>query len=127
MTTTTQNQKFTDGPLPILLSCRIRITQEQRRELKDAYYSKKSAIEQPESKGTGGLTVTTAYGGSNALDNMLGFSNLVFSDLVNSRDSININILLKLQNVLGVELVTKEKVMEAASSFCDYVFSRAEV
>ena len=124
MTTTTK--KFIEGPLPVLVSCRVRLTQEQRQDLKNAYYSKKNAIQAPDKSGTGGLTVTTAYSGTDTLDKMLGFSNLVFSDLVNSRDSINIAIVLKLQHVLGVELMTKEKMLEAASSFADYVFSKAE-
>ena len=61
----------------------------------------------------------------NELDVKLGFSNLVFSDLINSRDSINLNIVLKLQNVLGVELITKEEIMESCSHYCDYSWNKA--
>tara|TARA_Y100000766_G_C18843329_1_gene574356 strand:+ start:260 stop:454 length:195 start_codon:yes stop_codon:yes gene_type:complete len=38
----------------------------------------------------------------------------VFSEPVNSRDTININIALKLQTVLDVELITQEKLMDAS-------------
>ena len=115
--------QYKDNPLPILVSARIRITSEQRKELKSAYYTKKNALQPADSKGTGGLVITTAYGASE-LDKQLGFTNLVFSDLVNSRDTMNINIALKLQETLGVELVSKEQLLEACSSYCEYIFSK---
>lgn len=117
---------FKYNPLPVLISARVRITDEQRRELKDAYYSRKNALQPAEASGTGGLVVTTSYDGSNDLDKQLGFSNLVFSDIVNSRDTININIVLKLQAVLEVELISKEKLMEACGSYADYIFMKFE-
>ena len=117
--------QFQNNPLPILISARIRITDAQRKELKEAYYSRKNAYQPAEATGTGGLVVTTSYGGSNELDKKLGFTNLVFSDLVNSRDTLNINIALKLQSVLDVELVTKEKLMEACDNYADYIFQKA--
>ena len=117
---------FKDNPLPILISARIRITNTQRKELKEAYYKRKNSIQPAESKGTGGLVVTTSYGSSNELDNKLGFSNLVFSDLVNSRDSFNINIALKLQTVLDVELVTKQVLLDACKSYIDFIFYKTD-
>ena len=117
---------FKDNPLPILISARIRITDTQRKELKEAYYKRKNSIQPAESKGTGGLVVTTSYGGSNELDNQLEFSNLVFSDLVNSRDSFNINIALKLQTVLDVELVTKQVLLDACKSYIDFIFYKTD-
>ena len=118
--------QFKDNPLPILISARIRITDTQRKELKEAYYKRKNSIQPAESKGTGGLVVTTSYGSSNELDNKLGFSNLVFSDLVNSRDSFNINIALKLQTVLDVELVTKQVLLDACKSYIDFIFYKTD-
>ena len=117
--------QFQNNPLPILISARIRITDAQRKELKEAYYVRKNSIQPAEATGTGGLVVTTSYGGSNELDKKLGFTNLVFSNLVNSRDTLNINIVLKLQSVLDVELVTKDKLMEACDNYADYIFQKA--
>ena len=117
---------FKDNPLPILVSARIRITEEQRKELKESYYQRKNSLQPAEAVGTGGLVVSTSYGGSNDLDKLLGFSNLVFSDLVNSRDTMNINIALRLQQVLEVELVTREKLLEACGSYIEYIFQKAE-
>ena len=118
--------QFQNNPLPILISACIRITDTQRKELKEAYYKRKNSIQPAESKGTGGLVVTTSYGSSNELDNKLGFSNLVFSDLVNSRDSFNINIALKLQTVLDVELVTKQVLLDACKSYIDFIFYKTD-
>ena len=117
--------QFQNNPLPILISARIRITDAQRKELKEAYYARKNAIQPAEATGTGGLVVTTSYGGSNELDKQLGFTNLVISDLVNSRDTLNINIALKLKSILDVELVTKEKLMEACDYYAEYIFLKA--
>ena len=113
---------FKNEPLPILISARVRLTQEQRRALKDAYYTRKNALQPAEPAARGGLVVSTTYGGSNALDAELGMSQVVFADLSNSRDSISLNIILKLQNVLEVELISREEILEACSNYCDYVF-----
>ncbi len=51
-------------------------------------------------------------------------SSLVFSDIIASRDTISIGIVLKLQNVLGVEVLTKKAVMDAASRYVEYVFQK---
>ena len=120
------NYQFKDNPLPILISARIRITDAQRKELKEAYYKRRNSIQPSESTGTGGLVVATSYGGIIELDKQLGFSNLVFSDLVNSRDSFNINLALKLQNVLDVELVTKNTLLDACKSYIDYIFYKTD-
>ena len=126
MTNKTTDPNWVDRPLNILISSRVRLTNEQRKLLKNAYYGKKNALQPSESTGRGGLSVTTAFGGSNDLDKELGFSQLVFTDLVNSRDSINLNIVIKLQKVLGVELITEDEIVEASKRYCDYVFNRKE-
>ena len=113
---------YRNEPLPILVSARVRLTQDQRKALKDAYYTRKNALQPAEAEGRGGLVVSTSYGGSNALDTELGMSQVVFADLSNSRDTISLNIILKLQRVLNVELVTPETILEACKSYCDYVF-----
>ena len=59
--------QFKDQPLPVLISARVRITDEQRKELKEAYYQCKNAL-QPATVGTGGLVIETRYGGNNDLD-----------------------------------------------------------
>ena len=113
---------FINSPLPILISARIRLNEEQRKELKSAYYEKKNAAIPQERTNADGLVVSTPYT-SPGLDTELGMNQLVFSDLVNSRDTITISIVLKVQEVLGVEVISKKEVMAACKSYCDYIFN----
>ena len=106
--------------LPILLSCRIRLDDEQRKVLKDAYYSK-SNRSNIQSSPTSGLVVTSNTTSPVCVE--LGMSHIVVVDLLNSRDSINITILNKLQKVLGVEVISRDKIGEAFNSYLDYVLS----
>ena len=124
MTKTTYEYK--EGVLPILVSARVRLSQQQRHEIKQAYYQKKNALQPPERVGTGGLVVSTNYATGSDLDKALGFSNLVFSDLVNSRDTIAIGIILRLQQVLDVEIITEDELVEACKSYASYIFMKAE-
>ena len=116
---------FKDNPLPILVSSRVRLTDEQRQMVKTAYYKRKNALTQPvRSNNHTGLVVETASTSAD-LDKQLGFTSIVFTDLVNSRDTISINILLRLQEVLGVELLTKKQLIDACKNYADYVFMKA--
>ena len=120
------NYEYKDGVLPILVSARVRLSKEQRQELKAAYYQKKNAIQPATAEGRGGLVISTTYGGSNDLDKALGMSNLVFTDLVNSRDTITLGIILRLQQVLDVDVVSKEQLLDACKNYIDYVYLKAE-
>ena len=118
--------EFKNGQLPILISARVRISPEQRRALKDAYFQRKNAAQPPDTVGTGGLTVSTAYGSDKALERELGMSHLVFSDLINSRDSIGVNIILQIQKALGVEIISRDKLMESMNNYADWIFKENE-
>ncbi len=119
------NSEFINHPLPILVSARIRLTPDQRRELKAAYQNKLNAAVPATATGRGGLQVETSFGGNNVLTNELGMSSLVFTDLVNSRDTISITLILKLQNVLGVKIITRAELMAACENYTGYIFDNA--
>jgi hypothetical protein len=115
--------KFTEGPLPILISCRIRLSDAQRQALKGAYHSAKNAAD-AEPPRIGGSTVRTSTAVQNwDLDKKLGMSSIVVADLLNSRDSLALAIVLKLQTVLNVQVVTKEDILKACQGYCEYVFN----
>ena len=120
------SNNFTPGPLPLLVSARVRLTPDQRQELKAAYRAKTNELVPTTAAGRGGLQVSTSYGGSNAINQALGMSSLVFADLANSRDTISMALILKIQAVLGVSIVTHKQLMDACKSYCDYVFTKAE-
>jgi antitoxin component HigA of HigAB toxin-antitoxin module len=114
--------KFIDGPLPLLISARIRLSDDQRQALKTAYYAAKNAAD-AEPPRIGGSTVRTTTAVQNMdLDKQLGMSSIVVADLLNSRDSLAIAIVLKLQTVLGVEVVTPEQLLDACKGYISYVF-----
>ena len=112
----------TDGPLPILISSRIRLSEDQKKLIKDAYYSQRASRQVPDRTTATGISVATA--GANSLDVELGMSGLVFSDLIASRDTIVISIILKIQDVLGLEVITQKQMLEACKNYIAYVFSK---
>ena len=114
---------YINGPLPILVSTRIRLNEDQRTLLRDAYHAERVRRQVPDRKTQTGISVATP--GVNSLDVETGMSSMVFSDLIASRDTISIGIILKLQKVLGIEVITKKAVLDAAKNYADFVFSKA--
>lgn len=106
-------------PLPILMSCRVRLNPEQRACLKAAYYEMKNAAT-PKAVTQPGSTVTTVT--VHNLDNELGFSNIVFSDIVGSRESIPLNTLIQMQRTLGVEVIQPEDIIKATEGYVKWIF-----
>ena len=113
----------TNTPLPILISSRIRLSEEQRQSLKDAYQALKRQ-ETKERATITGITVSTAS--ASVLDVELGMSSLVVADLLASRDTLALGIVLKLQDVLGVTVITEKMLLDACKSYCSYVFHKEQ-
>ena len=115
----------TDKPLDTLISARIRLTYEERTALKVAYHAAKKAEmnEQPAPVGGSPIKVVSANLNGTQLDTDLGMSHLVMTDLLSSRDSINLPVILHIQRVLGVEVVTKKRIMDACKGYIEYVFN----
>jgi hypothetical protein len=115
----------TPGPLSILVSARVRITPEERTQLKQAYSELRSSfapVQKPSANGSTIVVEERNYSTAD-LDARLGFDSYIFADIINSRDSISIPILLRIQRALGIEVLTPKRLMDAAQSYCDYVFS----
>ena len=109
---------------PILLSARVRLTEDQRTALREAYRKAREASSIPVATTPTGLTVATASTAVE-LDRRLGLSSMVFADLIASRDSIAIGIVLRIQLVLGVEVVSQKDVKEAFNGYLKYIFDKA--
>ena len=114
----------TEGPLPILISSRIRLSEDQKKTLRDAYHKERISRQVPDRTSATGLSVATA--GTNSLDIETGMSSLVFADLMASRDTIAINIVLKIQDVLNVKVITEKQMLEACKNYIAYVFSKQD-
>ena len=69
-----------------------------------------------------GITVATA--GTNSLDIEIGMSTRGFADLMASRDTVAINIVFMIQEVLGVEVITEKQMVEACKNYITYLFSK---
>ena len=133
MTMTKQNKKetnytFVNEPLHTLVSARIRLTADERQAFKAAYREMRNAsapIQQTSPNGSF-IKVEQPMFSTQELDNRLGMNQMLFTDLMTSRDSLNLTVLLRLQNVLGLNLITKERILNAAQSYVDYTFLKAE-
>ena len=104
--------EFKDGPLSTLFSCRHRLSDEDRQTLKEAHNAfrqlEAKAFPTPVMAGSS-ISVSTNNEASHASYAEYGFSSLVVNDLITSRDSIAIPVLLKLQKMLGVEVITRKQ------------------
>ena len=116
-----QERKDHAAKLPILLSARVRLNEEQRHTLRNAYRSLKEQAIPEALPAVGGSTVktTTAY----SVQAAVGCSDIVLRDLLASKDSLSIHMVLQLQRQLGVEVLTKTDLMNACKSYCDYIFN----
>ena len=123
MTTMTRPNLITDAnKLSILISSRIRLDDNERAALKQAYQTIKAGYQpknQPTVNGSS-ITVETAFT-ANQLDTALGMNSYTFSDILSSRESMSITMLLRLQEVLGVTVVNKERMLDAYESYLNHI------
>ena len=53
-------------------------------------------------------------------------NNSAFYEMVKGRDSISIPFLLKIQNVLGIEIVCKERLTESYREYIEFIFNKSQ-
>ena len=112
-------------PLQYLISCRVRLDDTQRQTLKAAYAAIKkdqTPVTQPNVLPGSSIKVGTSYN----INTQLALADVTVVDILNSRDSISLGVLLKLQKALGVEVVKKSDVLDAAKSYAEYVWSELD-
>jgi len=123
MTTSTTN-KFISNPLDTLFSTRIRLTPEEQEKLRAAHreFRKQfaSAPQQPVLAGSG-VTVKTTVGVPTNAYAGTGLSDLVVSDLIGTRDTIALPVMLEIQKLLGVEIITKKRLQDRFKNYLDYL------
>ena len=102
--------------LNILCSARIRLTAEQRDALKQANNRFRLAKSAPNLPGSSVRSET--YTDTSALHD------LTISDLCTTRESISLGIILKLQKILGVEIITRKELSNAFASYLDYNYEK---
>ena len=106
--------------LPILISSRIRLNDEQRLTLRQAFNKLRADAEPAAAPAIGGSSVktVTAY---NPIQS-IGLSDLVLSDLLGTRESIPLTTIIKIQRLLKVEVITADDILKAAQGYVNYVF-----
>ena len=118
------NTNFTTTPLPILFSCRVRLNDEQRDTLRRAHNRFRHQFAQPAKTPVlagSTLQVETQHGTPASAYAQEGLSDLVISDILGSRETISLPIILKLERLLDVKVVTREDLDKAFSGYLDYL------
>tara|TARA_R100000655_G_scaffold39678_1_gene75005 strand:+ start:194 stop:505 length:312 start_codon:yes stop_codon:yes gene_type:complete len=93
-------------PLPIKVSSRITINEEERNKLITTYNQQ---LEE-----------------ENLINIKLGMNNSAFYEMVKGRDSISIPFLLKVQSVLGIEIVSRERLTESCREYIEFIFNKSQ-
>ena len=117
--------RYTPGPLPILLSARVRLNEDQRNVLKTAWQAHQNAhlAKIPAPATTPGSTVSTqTFYQPPAIP---GLSALIVSDLLGTRESISITTILNISAALNVEVITKQQMQEAFNGYWEFITSEA--
>ena len=117
--------RYTPGPLPILLSARVRLSEDQRNTLKAAWRQHQNAhlATIPAPANTPGSTVRTET--YYKAPDLPGLSALVVSDLLGTRESIAITTVLNISAALNVEVITKQQMQEAFNGYWEFITSEA--
>ena len=120
---TTSFNRIENGNLRVSIGSRMKLTEADRDALKTAYRNACEA-EWAETVPTpsGRLNVSTAYS-TPMLDRALGYNSFIFSQIVSSRDGIQLGIILKLQRVLGCEIINYSDLKKIFASYLSYIES----
>lgn len=113
-----------DRPLDTLFSARIRLSEEERATLRAAHQAfRKSYAAAPQTSVLAGSTISveTATAPPRNAYAEAGMSDLVISDLIGSRDSVQLSILLKIETLLGVKVVDRKRMMDRFKDYLDYL------
>jgi len=93
-------------PPAIKVSTRIRISEEERQNLITTYNQQLE--------------------GGDLISHKLGMNNATFLELVKGRDSVSIPFMLKIQNVLGLEIVSKDRLSQSCREYINFIFHQTQ-
>ena len=93
-------------PLAIKVSTRIRISEEERQNLITTYNKRLE--------------------GGDLINHKLGMNNSTFLELVKGRDSLSIPFILKIQNALDLEIVSKERLTKSCRDYINFIFHTSQ-
>jgi hypothetical protein len=105
--------------LPMYISCRVVLNDEQRQTLKQAYRSQMDELS-PQPARIGGSTVTTQTMVRHPLEREL--PGILLTDLLSTRESLPLDTVIRLQRAFGVEVITPKDVLKQAESYTEFMF-----
>lgn len=111
--------KRTTDKLPMYISCRVVLNDEQRQTLKQAYRSQMEELS-PQPARIGGSTVTTQTIVRHPLEREL--PGILLTDLLSTRESLPLDTVIRLQRAFGVEVITPKDVLKQAENYTEFMF-----
>lgn len=116
------------SPISVFITTRIRLSPLERELLKDAFrkrMAEDSAVSSPSSNPFSSVQSFTSSARSNVLKE-LDMSNLTWTEIVNTRESLALPLVMKMQKVLGVPIIDRERLKKAMDSYLEYCFPTNE-
>ena len=110
--------------LPLLFSARIRLDDNQRDKLQQAWRQLRDSQKPAEAAPIPGSTVRVQS--TYNLGEMNSVSALTMSEIISSRETISLTTILTLQAEFGIEIVSRAFVEERFTHYLDYIFTTAE-
>jgi len=121
---TKKKPDFINSPLSVLYSCRVRLDEQQREALRNAHRQfRLKYAPAPVAAVVPGSTITVDTASAPPTDayKAFGLSDLVVSDLIGSRETVPLTTVIQLQQLLGVEVVTRKDLEAKFKRYLDYV------
>ncbi len=118
-----QKPKF-DSPLPVLFSSRVRLNDDQRTQLQQAWRKVRDGRipqEKPSLPGSSVRTHTTFNVGG-----MQNLTAITISDIISTRETIPLTTVLILQEEFGLDLFSKEFLRERFENYLTFIFDQAK-
>ena len=109
--------------LPILISARIRLSDEQRETLKIAW--RKMRDEQTPAPSSMPGSSVRAYNVAHA-EAALKTSSLIISDIISSRDTVPLATIFELEKLFDIQLITEESFLTACKGYFSFNLNKNE-
>ena len=116
MTTTMKQMK---PKLPMYISCRVVLSDDQRSTLKTAYHEQLKELS-PQPARIGGSTVTTNTTVNHPIQSEL--PGILLTDLLNTREPLPLDTVIRIQRAFGVEVVKPADVLKQADNYVEFMF-----
>ena len=126
MPETCEGNLLPNGQLRTQFGGRIRLSDDDREVLRAAYQKARDAEMPSETSVAGASPIRTITRWSTPqLNRALGFDDVMFAQIVSGRDPIQLGIILRIQNVLGVKIVTDTYLKKVFNSYLAHIKKHA--